>query len=334
MKTLRRQPTAGLAVLVLWASAARADEAPAELRHAPVAVELRNCEPSLAVEIRRILGVELRATIVDAAEGRDPVTRVVAACRDAEVELLLGGTASATPTERRVALTEAVPTGRARLVALAIAELVAASWQESEAPAEPAKPVLPPQPPQSPPEPGVSEHARALNPEISVMVEGLGIVRAFPGSELWLLGTGARAVCTPIRPLRLTLETTIEWGSVSRSTGRVTARVMGGALGLGWGIERSWAFLMPWLGARGGVARLTGEPSADATTGESQSGLWLGPELGMAASLFPRAAVHVTLALSAGALLRGVQGKVADDRDVDVRGLWAGLMVGVGLTKP
>jgi hypothetical protein len=54
----------------------------------------------------------------------------------------------------------------------------------------------------------------------------------------------------------------------------------------------------------------------------------------MAASLFPRAAVHVTLALSAGALLRGVQGKVADDRDVDVRGLWAGLMVGVGLTKP
>ncbi len=41
-------------------------------------------------------------------------------------------------------------------------------------------------------------------------------------------------------------------------------------------------------------------------------------ELGLAASLFPHAVMHVTMALSAGSPLRGVQGKVSGDRDVRV----------------
>lgn len=107
-------------------------------------------------------------------------------------------------------------------------------------------------------------------------------------------------------------------------------------MGLGLGVRRRWAFVMPWVGAHAGVARLTGEPSPGSTTtaGETQSGPWLGPEMGVAATLFPQAVVHVTVALSAGALLLGLRGIVAKDKDVSILGPWAALVVGIGLAQP
>jgi hypothetical protein len=131
----------------------------------------------------------------------------------------------------------------------------------------------------------------------------------------------------------LTFDVTVEWGEPARATGKVAARAIGGGLGLGWGIERRRAFVLPWLGARGGVARLTGQPSPDAvdTVGQTQTGPWLGPEVGMAVTFFPHAPVHATIALSAGAALLGVRGEVAGDRAVALRGTWAALAVGVGL---
>ena len=90
---------------------------------------------------------------------------------------------------------------------------------------------------------------------------------------------------------------------------------------------------MPWVGARAGFARLKGEPTATTTLGATQSGPWVGPEIGVAATLFPHAVVHPTVALSAGVLLLGVRGKVFGEQDVDVLGPWVGLMVGVGMAK-
>jgi len=167
----------------------------------------------------------------------------------------------------------------------------------------------------------------------SAMVEMIGVVRTFPGSGLWLLGAGGRGFVTLSRPFTLTIEATAEWGRMSRSTGQVAARAMGGALGLGWGLQRKWAFVMPWVGARAGVARLTGEPSSEARTtlGETQSGPWLGPELGALVALFPHAAVHAVVALSGGVALLGVRGEVTGDRNVNVWGPWIALVAGVGL---
>jgi hypothetical protein len=280
------------------------------------------------------VGVELRTTVVDAVGTQDAATRVFATCRGSEVDLFLKEAGSAKQLERTLVLSEAAPTARARLVALAVAELVVASWQEIQRNPEPTRPsLLPHQPPsEAPATTGASqEQHQAL-----AMAEAIGVVRTFPGSGLWLLGAGARGFFTPARPVTLTLEITAEWGKASRRTGQVAARSIGGALGVGWGVDRSWAFIMPWVGARAGGARLTGEPGLGATTtlGATQSGLWLGPEIGVAATLFPRAALHATVALSAGTLLLGVRGEVSGDRNVNVLGPWVALMVGVGLAKP
>jgi len=334
MTALRFSPAVSLAVVGLAISTTGARSALAEARHPAVVVELKGCEQPLEAEVRRIVGVELRATVVEAADPGEAVTRVIATCQDAEVALSLADAASAKRLERSVTLAEAAPSARARLVALAVAELVVASGQEIDNRPQAKEPALPPARPASQP---VTRAAQGANvAPVSVMAEAIGVVRAFPGSDLWLWGGGARGLITLARSFTLILEASAEWGKTSRSAGQVAARAFGGALGLGWGVQRRLAFIMPWVGARAGVARLAGEPNpgATGTEGEVQSGPWLGPEAGVAVALFPHAPVHATLALSAGVLLLGIRGQVTGDSNVNILGPWAALVVGVGLARP
>lgn len=80
MTTLQLWLAASLAVVGFAATTL------AEARHPPVVLELRQCEQPLEAEVRRIVGVELRAAAIDAVDARDAVTRVVATCRGSEVE--------------------------------------------------------------------------------------------------------------------------------------------------------------------------------------------------------------------------------------------------------
>jgi hypothetical protein len=271
--------------------------------------------------------VELKATVIPTAEAGNAVTRVEATCHGTEVELGLTDARTEKRLDRTVALAEAAATARARLVALAVAELVVTSWQEMQSAPEPSKPSIPTsQPPATDP-----ATASAGTERILAMVEAIGVARTFPESRLWLLGAGARGVLTLSRPFTLALELDAEWGRASRLGGQVAARALGGALGLGWAVERTWVLVMPWVGARAGLVRLKGEPSPSSTTsGETLSGPCFGPEAGIAASLFPRAVIHPTLALSAGVMVLGVRGDVAGDSDVKTSGAWIAITIGVG----
>jgi hypothetical protein len=302
-----------------------------EAPHGPVVITVEQCEQPLEAEVRRIVGVELRATVIEASGAGDDVTLVIATCRGMDVDLALVDGATAKQLQRTVALSEAAPTARARLVALAVAELVVAGRQEIEVPSASKAAVSSST---APPPAAVPSHRTSAAP-IAAMVDAMGVVRAIPGSGVWLLGAGARGLLAIAHPLYLALELDGEWGSTSRTPGQVAGRMLGGAVAAGWGMERRWAFLMPWLGVRGGVASLKGEPSPGSSISSgTQSGAFLGPEVGLAASLWPRAPVHVTVALSAGALLLGVRGKVVQDRDVSLQGAWIALAVGAGLSKP
>jgi hypothetical protein len=338
MSRSRSRLAAGLAVVGFAVWGGSGSFALAEVPPALVAVELRHCERSLEVEVRRIAGVELRTTIVENTQATDAVDRVVATCRELVVDLLLVDAAGRIRLERTVALSDAAPSARARLVALAVAELVVARRQELETESAPKAPEPPEQArqPQEPPlRPSPPEKVRPALGQARAMAEAIGVVRAFPGSDIWLVGPGARGVFTLAQPFVLTLDLTAEWGKPSRQSGQVAVQAIGGALGVGWAIERNWLLLTPWVGARSGVVRLTGEPHLGTTlVGGRQSGPWLGPEMGLAAIFFPRAAVHATVALSAGAMLLGVRGTVAGDDDVAAQGPWAALVVGLGLAKP
>ena len=333
MTASRWSLAARLAVAGLALSAAAGSAALAEGTRGPVVVELEHCEEPLEVEVRRIVGVELRATVIDAVGAGNDVTLVMATCRGSAADLALVDGATGKRLERTVALSAAAPAARARLLALAVAELVVAGRQEIEDAPRASKQDIAPAAPPARPAVEVSEPAKPA--PTRAVADLIGVVRAFPQSDLWLLGGGLRGVVAISRPLYLAVEVTGEWGSTSRATGQVAGRAIGGALLAGWGIERRWAFIMPWVGAHSGLASLTGEPSAgSAISGGTESGALLGPEIGLAASLWPRAPVHATVALSAGVLLLGVRGKVVQDRDVSLLGPWVALAIGVGLSKP
>lgn len=298
----------------------------AEAGQPPVVLVLEQCDEDLATEARRIVGVELRTTIIAGSDVSDPVTRVVVTCRGSEIDLSLE--AAARRLQRSLALSQAAPTARARLVALAVAELVVASWQGSPTVSTPPAPSAPPPPP---PIQQATNSARIL-----AMVDAIGVLRVHPDSGLWLGGAGLRGVFTIWRPLTFVIDLAAEWGSASRSTGQVAARTMGGGMGLGWGVQRERLFILPWVGARAGVARLVGEPSSSSaiTLGETRSGPWLTPEIGASLTLFPHAPVHGTLALAGGVMLWGVRGEVTGERSVSTLGPWAAIILGLGLSKP
>src|SRR5512137_683878 len=93
--------------LACLAAIAVAGAARGEAAHPPVVLALASCAPPLEEEVRRIVGVELRAAVVDAARTKAAATRVFAACRGTEVDLLLANAGSAKHLQRTVVLSEA-----------------------------------------------------------------------------------------------------------------------------------------------------------------------------------------------------------------------------------
>ena len=117
-----------LAVFTAGWQTARAEGAPGPERPS-VSIDIAGCDPDLARESRRIAAIELRATLVDTAPDAT-VTQVRATCRATFAELEVVDPTTGKSLGRTVTLAEAPPNGRARLLALAVAELVAASWSE------------------------------------------------------------------------------------------------------------------------------------------------------------------------------------------------------------
>jgi hypothetical protein len=302
---------------------ARADERPAPR----VTLDLTGCDLAFAGEVRRIAGVELRAMVVEPDESHGAVTRTIVTCRDTVADLWVSDPVTAKLVLRTVSLAETSPRARARLIALAIAELVSASWEEVESNPEPRVPPATPTPPE--------ERAivrRALERPQRVAVDALGDARALLGSGVLLLGGAIRAAVRLGPPLTLRLQACTDVGSASTSLGDVAIQITHGSAGLGWAFDLGALDALLWAGALVGYARLAGEPNPSAT-GHVQSGPWAGPEAGIDILFWPREVAHLVLGLSGGAALLGVRGDVQGGESVGASGAWGALTLGVGISR-
>ena len=148
-----------------------------------------------------------------------------------------------------------------------------------------------------------------------------------------LLGGGVRGEVRVAPALTLRIDAIADGADVARSVGQVAVETFSAGAGLGWSLDGRSLRVVPWIGARGGVGRLRGVPGAG-TTGTAQSGAWTGPEAGVEVVVGPRETLHVALALSGGVALVGPAGQVSGGADVDLRGPWAMLLVGLGFAIP
>jgi hypothetical protein len=290
-----------------------------------VSITMVGCDPVLAGEAQRIATVELRATLVNAPP--DPsVTRVTAVCQGASAALEVRDPMTGKSLQRTVALTETAPNARARLLALAVAELVAASWSELENNPQPRAPPAEPLAPYA-----AREAARAAVAGRSVELAAV-VDLHFLASGDGLAGGGARAAfwLSPIAFVRV--DVLANYAELGRTTGSVAVVMPSASVAIG---------VAGWLGARlrpaasagirSGYVWMNGVASSTAAMGSRQQGAWIGPELSVQLTAWPRARVHPVLGVAAGAHLVGVRGTVGDDRDVEAIGFWGGLSVAVTL---
>lgn len=303
--------------------------AAAEERGAPrVSVDLTGCDPSFADEVHRIAGVELRAEVVGTAESMSSATQAVVTCRDAIVDLVVSDSVTSKRLERTVSLGETPPRARARLIALAVAELVSASWEEVESNPQPKVPAV------AVTTPEIRESVRrAVSRVPRVAIDVMGQTRAFLGTGTLLFGGAVRASARLGASLTLRFDAGTEIGSVSRlPAGNAAIRTFGSSLGLGWALELGHVEALAWGGAGGGYVRLDGEAKGGFMN-SALEGPWFGPEAGVDFIFFPRGLVHLTVMVLGGTALVGVKGNVEGASSVSVSGPWATAGVGVGIAR-
>ncbi len=252
-------------------------------------------------------------------------TQVQATCGQLEADLRVIDPTTGKSVERSVALSLAAPNARARLLALAIAELVSASWSELESNPEPKAPSAAPLAPVA-----AREAARAAIAAMPVELAAVADADLLASRDL-VLGGGARGEVWVSRLLFVRFDALADHAELSRPTGTVALTLASVSSALGASFGSAWLQPRVSVGVRGGGAWLSGVATGAATTGYHEAGAWGGPELALECAAWPRAHVHPVLSLSLGAHILGVRGTVNAGRDVLATGLWGGLGLGVAV---
>jgi hypothetical protein len=226
----------------------------------------------------------------------------------------------------RVDLSRTAPSVHARVLALAIAELIrdyAARPARSKPP--PPKPAPPPVPPPKPAPPTPPPPKREAKQELGE-IEAFFTLSQFDVSNEIGLGGGVRFWYLRIAPWNLALD--FSAGTLGRDVELGSVRLVSGSLGARFGYTLTmadWA-LRFGVGQRTGLARISGD-SADASraVGGSVVGIFT-TTLGFFA-LDSRVldAFRAGLGAEVGGVLLPVRGRIQNHDDFGVDGVWASL---------
>jgi hypothetical protein len=289
-----------------------------------VSIVVVGCSDALAREAQRIAAIELRAALVDGTPDA-ATTEVTATCSAESAKLRVVDPTTGKSVERSVALSQAAATARARLLALAIAELVAASWSELESNPEPKAPPAAPLAPVA-----AREAARGAIAPRRIELAAVADAHLLASRDL-LLGGGARAEIWISPAFFLRFDALANYAELSRASGAIALTMPSLSSALGACLCARALRPSVSLGARAGYAWMNGVPGDSATSGTRQGGAWVGPELVVELSAWPRARVHPVLSLAVGAHILGVRGTVDGGRDVKATALWSGLSLGAAV---
>jgi hypothetical protein len=255
------------------------------------------------------------------------VTRVIATCAGSDARLDVNDPTTGKSLQRTVALTDAPPNERGRLLALAIAELVAASWSELETNPRPGARATTPLAPYA-----AREAARAAVASRAVEPAAMFDAHLLASGDA-LFGGGARVAVWLSPRLFLSADALADYGVLARAAGTVAVIMPSGSAAIGLSQQRdAWLRAALSAGLRAGYVWMNGTASGPDAAGARARGPWLGPELMLQVAGWAHARVHPVLALSTGVHLVGVRGTVGGGgRDVEAVGWWAAASAGVVL---
>ncbi|HET6581815.1 MAG TPA: hypothetical protein VFG69_00185 [Nannocystaceae bacterium] len=317
-----------LAALLALRGAAPLEDPPAESASDPsVVVDASRCAAIDPDDVQRLLALELDAVTQEIRVG--PPLRVELACTGATLTIAVSDPLTGKQLQRDVPM-PAPDQGRERVIALAIAQLFAASWLELLLPSEPEPDV-----PAPTPERGTSPAAvraardvaqtRVRRPErrLELAIGASGRAHALEATP-WGTGAGDVEVRGWFGPVAVLGRITALGGAAQRDLGRVRAVAVLGGLGLGfrvpargrWRFGGSLVMSVGWARIRG-VSDRAGVQTAVAQSATGCVALGVGPRVVLG---------RLVLELDAdvGGMLRPPEGIVANGPSVTLGGLVAG----------
>ena len=325
---------------VLVATGARAE--PPEAGRARIELSIEPCTDVSPDEVRRIAAIELRATAVEAPVHDPGTTRAEVSCEGEVAKIRVLDPLTGKSLARDIALDRVAAPARSRLLALAVVELVSASWIELEA--NPAPEVAPVAPPvrgedrvaalevvreRAASQPVVASAPRAAPGTWRITAE-LG-VRWFAVDSEPLLGVGARVGVDPLSTLGVDLDVMAEHGTSSSALGSVALDSASIGAVMRFRREIARLTLHGGPGVRAGLAWIAGYPSAPAlAVGHQIDGVWAAPVAAVGIGYTTPQHLALELGLEAGYVVLPVRGIVDEGRDVRADGFFSGATIGAG----
>jgi hypothetical protein len=296
-----------------------------------VSTQLDPCVPVDAGRFERLLSIELGTSGAGAGRG---VTHVEVTCSDRGIELRLEDGVTRKTMTRVLPADSFRDSSSTRLLALAVAEFVVASWTELTLQPEPVvEPVGPRPPPEARrvAEGSVRERQRATEPLDGSVTLALGATVwtrdrfIAPGLSLRLLH----------RPLDLLVWTLSAEASIARTDvplGRVSIRNVSATAGAGGAFAVEGAVFSSGPAARVGYTRMQGESAyEDIATGNNFTDVFVGVLWWARAELRPSRHLRVGFDLELGAVTLPARAKAGDEEVLAIDGLWIGATVGGGV---
>jgi hypothetical protein len=284
-----------------------------------VRLESTTCTHPLVLEAQRLTRVELNnAGLPTGADA----PRVILSC--AERVMLIRVTIGEHVGSRQLDLDQTDSALRARVVALAIAELVRDTASEPPLP----PPLLASPPPRTPKQP---------TPIASAPLEPRSRLVAFAklsnfGSNFQPLAGGGLSFSHDLGHFALGLGPSLSASNRKVSLGSVRAlaaelsgrlalrfpsRVLPGEFGVGYAL---------------GYARISASTSSDLASARGINGEWAGPFVFGALEAPFAAPAFLQLAAELGYVTLPVRGFVAESSDLEIAGVWGGVSIGLGLS--
>ena len=219
---------------------------------------------------------------------------------------------------------------QARLLSLALAELLFASWAEL---------LVTPTPQVPPAAPAASPAARRatsdslqrkLAPPLGLSLSAVAAALVLFGSPRLSLGGGLQLRGDHGYHLGWDLDVLYQRGSTATALGEVSADLLSARLGAGGHLRVPHVILRGGVGARFGAARLAGQ-AADPGTATSQA-LWgpFGGPLGALGLTAAAGRLRIDLGAELGYVVSPVAARVNGSRAVAIEGPWLGIQLGLG----
>ena len=288
-----------------------------------VRLSIPDCEGAASSEIVKLVSLELAPQVTIALDDAESVQLTASLrCTDGRAVISVQDARRTEPLQLVLPLADTRREARPRLLALAIAELIATSRLE---------PGATPPPPPPPPEPPPPEEPETPERPLSVGI-GAGVVRAFE-PVLWSPSLQLAAAYS-FGSLELQADLAFDWTSGSTLLAELGATAI--SLNLAPGL-RVIAGQLAWhvgVGLRTGVAWLTAEPRSGELSGKTLSGVFLTPLVWTALRLHLTQRVYLRLALELGYITKNVIGQEEDEATAlfELRGFRAGSWLGAGIS--